>query len=106
MTQKIYIKNTDKAMLSKCKIEGGNSDIRNNRGRPHGQMVKFTHSASVAQDFPGSDPGQGHGTTHQAMLRVASHIAQPEGLTTKKYATMYWEDLGREGRKKKIGNSC
>ena len=39
------------------------------RGWPHGRMVKFTCSASVAQGFAGSDPGSRHGTTHQAMLR-------------------------------------
>ena len=39
------------------------------RGWPHGWVVKFTSSASAAQGFTGSDPGQGHGTAHQAMLR-------------------------------------
>ena len=34
-----------------------------------GQVVKFTRSALVAQGFAGSDPGRGHGTTHQAILR-------------------------------------
>ena len=38
-------------------------------GRPRGRVVKFAHSVSVAQCFTGSDPGLGHGTTHQAMLR-------------------------------------
>ena len=32
-------------------------------------MVKFALSASAAQSFAGSDPGCGHGTAHQAMLR-------------------------------------
>ena len=32
-------------------------------------MVKFSPSASAAQGFTGSDPGCGHGTAHQAMLR-------------------------------------
>ena len=32
-------------------------------------MVKFAHFALAAQGFMGSDPGHGHGTAHQAMLR-------------------------------------
>ena len=32
-------------------------------------MVKFAHSTSVARGFAGLDPGGGHGTIHQAMLR-------------------------------------
>ena len=39
------------------------------RGWPRGRVVKFTLSALVAQGFAGSDPGHGHGTAHQAMLR-------------------------------------
>ena len=38
-------------------------------GQPHGGVVKFVRSASVAQGFTGSDPGHGNGTTHPAMLR-------------------------------------
>lgn len=38
-------------------------------GRPQGQVVKFPPSASLAQDFAGSDPGCGRGAAHQAMLR-------------------------------------
>ena len=38
-------------------------------GRPCGRVVKFAHSASEAQSFAGSNPGHGHGTAHQAMLR-------------------------------------
>ena len=38
-------------------------------GRPCGRVVKFGHSTAAAQGFAGSDPGHGHGTTHQAMLR-------------------------------------
>ena len=38
-------------------------------GLAHGCVVKFMHSASVAWGFPGSDPGRGHGTAHQATLR-------------------------------------
>ena len=39
------------------------------RGQAHGRVVGFTLSASAAQDFAGSDPGHGHGITHQAMMR-------------------------------------
>ena len=43
--------------------------IKDLGGQPHGQVVKFTCSASAAQDFAGLDPGRGHGTASQAMLR-------------------------------------
>ena len=36
---------------------------------PMAEWFKFLHSASGAQGFAGSDPGCGHGTIHQAMLR-------------------------------------
>ena len=49
--------------------KGQKAYLKNNRGQPHGQVVKFVRSASAAQDFTGSDPGLGHGTAHQAMLR-------------------------------------
>ena len=39
------------------------------RGRPHGQVIKFACSTSAAQGFAGSDPGHGHGTARQAVLR-------------------------------------
>ena len=45
------------------------SKNRERGGRPHGQAVKFVRSALVARGFAGSDPGRGHGTAHQAMLR-------------------------------------
>ena len=48
-------------------------------------MVKFAGSASAAQGFAGSDPWRRHGTAHQAMLKWACHIAQPEALTTRIY---------------------
>ena len=35
----------------------------------HGPVVKFMHSASVAQGIACSDPGHGPNTVHQAMLR-------------------------------------
>ena len=39
------------------------------QGRPHGQVVKFSHSVLVAQGFTGSNPWCGRGTARQAMLR-------------------------------------
>ena len=60
---------------------------------PLGRVVKLVCSASAAQGFAGSDPGRGHGTAHQA----ASHIAQPEALTTEIYNYV----LGGFGKKKK-----
>ena len=39
------------------------------RGRPCSRVVKFVLSTSAAQGFASSDPGRGHGTAHQAMLR-------------------------------------
>ena len=39
------------------------------KGQHCGQDVKFAHSVLAAQDVAGLDPGCGHGTTHQAMLR-------------------------------------
>ena len=39
------------------------------RGQPCGRVVKFTHSALVAQCFAGLDPGRRPSTAHQAMLR-------------------------------------
>ena len=38
-------------------------------GQPRGWVVKFMHSTSAAQAFTSSDPGRGHGTAPQAMLR-------------------------------------
>ena len=59
----------------------------NERGQPHGQMVKFTCSASAAQGFTSSDPGHGHGPWHHSSGHdeAESHIAQPEALTTRIY---------------------
>ena len=42
--------------------------MKKNRGQPRGRVVKFARSAAVDQGFAGSDPGHGHGTTHQATL--------------------------------------
>ena len=59
-------------------------------GQPHSQVVKLVHSASAAQGFSSSDPGHGHGTTCQAMLRQhpTQHNQRPSQL---EYTNMYWE---------------
>ena len=72
-------------------------------GWPHSQVVKFACSASVAQSLASSDPGHGHGTAHQPMLRWHPTWQNQKDLQLE-YATMYWGPLGRKGRKKKIGN--
>ena len=48
-----------------------NKSISKNMGwsRPCGPVVRFAHSALVAQGFAGLDPGHRRVTTHQAMLR-------------------------------------
>jgi len=75
-------------------------------GQPHGHVVEFPCPASAAQ---GSDPGQGHGTAHQAMLRGHPTWHNQKVLQLG-YTTM---NLGGEvgekkkgKKKKKIGNRC
>ena len=68
-------------------------------GWPCGRVVKFACSTAVAQGFAGSDPGHGHGTAHQAVLRQHPTChnqkdPQPE------YTTMCWGPLGRRRREK------
>ena len=48
-------------------------------------MVKFARSPSATQGFVSLDPGRRHGTAHQAISEVASHIAELEGPTTRIY---------------------
>ena len=67
-------------------------------GWPHGPVVEFTHSASTAQGFAGSDPGRRHVTAHQATLRQHPTLPQWERPTTKIYNYILG-DLG----KKKLG---
>ena len=69
-----------------------NEEVKNVWGWPHGQVVKFTCSASVAQCFAGSDPG--HRSSGHA--EVASHMPQLGGTTTKIYNYV----LGEFGKKK------
>ena len=66
------------------------------QGRPHGRVVELERLAVAAQGFAGSDPGRGHGTAHQAMLRrrPTCHNQKDRQL---KYATMY---CGFEEKKK------
>ena len=48
-------------------LEQGIFDLEKKmRGWLRGRVIKFVRSAVAAQ---GSDPGHGHGTTRQAMLR-------------------------------------
>ena len=54
-------------------------------GWPRGRVAKFTHSALATHGFTGSDPGRRRSTTHQDHAGAASHIAQPEALTTRIY---------------------
>ena len=69
------------------------------RGRPCGQVVKFTHSTSAAQGFAGLDPGHGPSTTHQAMVRWRPTQHNQKDLQLQ-YTTMYWGALGRRRKKK------
>ena len=65
-------------------------------GQAHSRVVKFEHSALVAQGFAGFDPGHRPSTAHHAMLRH-SHIAELEGPTTRIYDYV----LGGSGEEKK-----
>ena len=65
-------------------------------------MVKFTGSTSAAHGFTGSDPGQGHGTAHQAMLRQCPTQHNQKDLQLE-YTTMYWGALQSKSRKKSLG---
>ena len=69
-----------------------------NRGQPHGQVVKFARSTSVAQGFAGSDPGRRHGTTHQATLR------RRPTLHNQKHSQLEYTNnvMGDFGEKKKM----
>ena len=67
-------------------------------------MVKFTHSTLAAKGFASLDPGHGHGTAQQGMLRwrPTQHNQRHSQLEC---TTMYWGDWGEEEGKneKKIG---
>ena len=54
-------------LVQQCHLVG--SEMETSRGRPYGQVVKFTCSASAARGFAGSSPGRRHGAAHQAALR-------------------------------------
>src|SRR3712207_1717504 len=69
-------------------------------GRPCGRVVGFTSSALAAQGFAGSDPGRGHGTAHEAMLRWRPTWHSQRDLQLE-YTTVYWGALGRRRREKK-----
>ena len=83
-------------------LNGLNIPIKRQRlGWPHSQVVRFAHSASAAWGFASSDPGCGHGTAHLGHAKAASHIAQPEALTTRIYSCVPGA-LGRRRKKKWI----
>ena len=72
---------------------------------PCARVVKFTrcalaHSASVAQGFAGSDPGQRTWHSSSGHAEVESNIVQPEGPTTRIYNYV----LGGFGEKKEEKN--
>ena len=70
------------------------------RGQPHGWVVKFAHSALVAQGFAVLDPGRGRGAAGQALLRwdpTCHNWKDPQP----KYTTMYWGSSGRRKIKNK-----
>ena len=70
-------------------------------------MVKFPCSASAAQGFMGLDPGCIPSTTHQTMLRQASHMPQTEGPTTRIYNYVLGgfgeKERRRKGRERRRG---
>ena len=70
-TSTIKFKNSTEMVNSRLNsVEEQISELESKPGgRPHGRVVQFMCSASAAQGFAGLDPGCGHGTTHQAMLR-------------------------------------
>ena len=70
-------------------------------GQPRGRVVKFVCSALAAQGSGGSDPGRGHGTAHQAMLRgrPTQHSQKDPQL---EYTTMHWELRGGEEEEKSM----
>ena len=65
-----YKEETKCGLLSRWHIVGDGLSIKKEMmGQPDVRIVKFMRSTSAAQGFMGSDPGVGHGTAHQAMLR-------------------------------------
>ena len=81
-------------------IKGGKD-----RGRLRGRVVKFAHSTAVAQ---GSDPGHGHGTARQAVLRRGPTSSQLEGPATKIHNNVPggFGEIKQKKKTKKTGNSC
>ena len=67
---------------------------------PRGRVVKFARSSLAAQGFTGSDPGHGHGTAHQAILRQHPTRHKWKDLQLKTY-NYIGGALGRK-RKNKI----
>ena len=84
-----------KALADLVFILGRDNKIKLNRGRPHGSVVRFACSTSVAHDFTGSDPGRRHGTARQAMLRWCP-IQQSQKDLQLEYTTMYRGQVGEK----------
>ena len=70
-------------------------------GRLRGRVVKFARSAAVAQ---GSDPGRGHVTARQALLRWRPTFHNWKDLLLR-YTTVYRGGWGDKAEKKKKPNS-
>ena len=65
-------------------------------------MVKFKHSASVAQGFVTLDPGHGPSTTHEAMLKWCPTWQNQKDLQLE-YTTMYRGGFEEKGKKTERG---
>ena len=91
------------AKFGVCKKAGsvGNSQLRKQeRGRLHGRVVKFTCCAVAAQ---GSDPGRRHGTARQATLRRGPTCHNQRDLQLR-YTAMYWGLREIKQKKKRLLN--
>ena len=80
------ISNVEDRVVEIIQLEQQTSRKQHEGGQLCGRVVKFMRTAAVAQ---GLDPGHGHGTVHQAMLRrhPTSHNWKDLQL---RYTTMYW----------------
>ena len=87
--------------LARTEFVLGVGGIKNSFGGwPRGRVVKFAHSALVAQGFTGLDPWCGHGIPHQAMLRRRPRQYN-QRLSQVESTTVYWEGSGEKKKKKK-----
>ena len=70
-------------------------------GGTRGRVVKSTRSASVAQGFTSSNPGPGHGTAHQTVVRRHPMCHNEKDPQLKIHA-MYRGALGIKGKIKSL----